>query len=84
MRHNIVLPLLPNVSLLAKGYLVSKPIGFGNKFSVDLSGQRRSDLLSRPGALVHKLLQSQNIPSRRTKSSLLLNRDDDVLSVVRV
>jgi hypothetical protein len=59
------------LSLLGKGYLVNNPIGFGNKFSLYLSGQRRSDLPGRPRALAHKLLQSLNLSIRKTISHRL-------------
>ena len=59
------------LSLLRKRYLVNKPIGFGNKFPFHFPGQRRSDLLRRPGALVHKLLQCLNVSIRKTISHRL-------------
>ena len=49
------------LTLLGKRYFVDKPVSFWNKFSLHLSGQRRSYLPRRPWALIYKLLQSLNI-----------------------
>ena len=54
------------VSLLRKRHLINDPVSFGNKFFLHFSGQRRSHLLSRPGTLIHKLLQGLHIPIWKT------------------
>src|SRR4030042_490027 len=54
------------LALLGKRDLVNEPVSFGNKFSLHLSGQRRLHLRSRPGALIHKLLQRLNVSIRKT------------------
>src|SRR4030043_1757550 len=53
-------------TLLRKRNLVNEPVSFGNKLSLHLPGQRRLHFLSRPGALVHKLLQRLNVSIWKT------------------
>jgi hypothetical protein len=59
------------LALLGKRHLVNEPVSFGNKFSLHLSGQRCLHLLGRPGALIHKLLQSLSVSIRKTISDWL-------------
>jgi hypothetical protein len=54
------------LALLGKRHLVNEPVSFGNKFSLHLSGQRRSYLPTRPWALIYELLQGLYISIGKT------------------